>query len=124
MMSGKQWKQRKAQNEKLKKENEKVAVVVKEVKVEPKKNERKVIDKDVKKELQKTQREFQQLEERIATLTKQKATLEGALSSPEIYTDNLKFTQTETDYKKISEQLESANASYEIVFEKLMKLEN
>nr|MBA3673813.1 hypothetical protein [Chitinophagaceae bacterium] len=45
-------------------------------------------------------------------------------SSPEIYTNNAKFSQTETDYKKVSEQLEKSNAEYEVVFEKMMKLED
>ena len=83
----------------------------------------KSIDKDAKKELQKTQRQFQQLEERIAHLTTQKAELESALSSHEIYTNSDKFSRTETDYKNISDQLQKANAEYEVVFEKLMKLE-
>ena len=122
-----EWKQRqaKAVNEKEKIKIEKpTPVVAKEVKVETKSNHPKIsIDKDVKKELQKTQRQFQQLEEKIATLTKQKIELESALSSHEIYTNNTKFSQTERDYKKVSEQLQNANTEYEIVFEKLMKLE-
>lgn len=124
-----EWKQRqaKAANEKEKIKSEKIVPVIpKEVKVEIKQqtNQRASIDKDAKKELQKTQRQFQQLEEKIAALTKQKAELESALSSHEIYTDSTKFAQTETDYKKVSEQLQNANAEFEIVFEKMMKLEN
>ncbi|MGI8584117.1 MAG: ABC-F family ATP-binding cassette domain-containing protein [Chitinophagaceae bacterium] len=95
-----------------------------EIKIEAKKNNHKdYIDKDVKKELQKTQRQFQQLEEKIAILTKQKVTLESSLVSPEIYTNNNKFSQTESDYKIASDQLEKANAEYEVVFEKIMALE-
>jgi len=95
-----------------------------EIKIEAKKNNHKdYIDKDVKKELQKTQRLFQQLEEKIAILTKQKVTLESSLVSPEIYTNNNKFSQTESDYKTASDQLEKANAEYEVVFEKIMALE-
>ena len=72
---------------------------------------------------QKTQKQFQQLEEKIVVLTKQKITLEGALATPEVYTDHNKFTQTEAEYKKVSEQLHSANLEYEVVFEKMMTLE-
>ena len=49
--------------------------------------------------------------------------MENALATPEIYTNSTKFSQTETDYKNISDQLEKANAEYEIVFEKIMELE-
>jgi ATP-binding cassette subfamily F protein 3 len=121
-----EWKQRqaKAANEKEKTKVEKILAPQKEIKVETKNNNRKIsIDKDVKKELQKTQRQFQQLEEKIASLTKQKAELESTLSSYEIYTNNTKFVQTEADYKKVSEQLQKANAEFEIVFEKMMEME-
>ncbi len=73
--------------------------------------------------MQKIQRQFQQLEENIASLSKQKITLESSLSSPDIYTDSNKFSQTESDYKNVSDQLEKANAEYEVVFEKIMELE-
>jgi ATP-binding cassette subfamily F protein 3 len=114
-----EWKQRQAKTK-----TEKVVEKPKEVKVEVKPNNQKTsIDKDQKKELQKVQRQFQQLEEKIAALTKQKLELESALSSHEIYTDNTKFSQTEGDYKKASEQLQHANAEYEVIFEKIMKME-
>jgi len=116
-----EWKQRQA-----KAKNEKAVVEKpKEVKAEVKQNnnQKTSVDKDVKKELQRTQRQFQQLEEKIAELTKQKISLESSLSTPEVYTNNAKFSQTEADYKKVSEQLQKANAEYEIVFEKMMQLE-
>lgn len=81
------------------------------------------INKEQKKELQKQQRNFQQLEEKIAELTKQKSQLEGALSDSSTYSDKNKFIQTETNYKKINEQLNAANKEYEIVFEKIVSLE-
>ena len=121
-----EWKQRQVLIKSEKVKSEKVLpVIAKEIKVETRSNnnQRGAIDKDVKKELQKTQRQFQQLEEKIALLTKQKEMLESSLSAPEIYTDSTKFSHTETDYKKAFEQLEKANAEYEIVFEKLMSLE-
>ena len=81
------------------------------------------INKEQKKELQKQQRIFQQLEEKIAELTNQKKHLEGALSDSSTYSDKNKFIQTETDYKKVTEQLSAANKEYEIIFEKIVVLE-
>jgi ATP-binding cassette subfamily F protein 3 len=82
-----------------------------------------VIDKELKKELQKQKNRFQQLEEQIAQLNKKKTELEAALASPEIYNDKNKFTQAESDYKNAAAALERANAEYEVVFEKVMELE-
>ena len=81
-------------------------------------------DKDLKKEHQKTQKQFEQLEEKIATLNKQKVLLETSLTSPDIYSDKKEFIKVESDYQSISLQLQSANAEYENVFDKLMELSN
>jgi ATP-binding cassette subfamily F protein 3 len=78
----------------------------------------------VKKELQKQQRIFQQLEEKIADLNEKKQGLEAALANPATYSDKHKFLQTETDYKKICDELAIRNSEYEKVFEKIMELEN
>ncbi|MBS1513186.1 MAG: ABC-F family ATP-binding cassette domain-containing protein [Bacteroidetes bacterium] len=82
------------------------------------------IDKELKKELQKQKNRFQQLEEKIAQLNKKKTDVEAALASPEIYSDKNKFTQTESDYKKIGTELAQLNKEYETVFEKVMELED
>lgn len=81
------------------------------------------IDKELKKELQKQQRNLQQLEEKLATLTQQKKQLEEQLALPEIYSDKNKFLTAESEYKKMSVALEATNNEYEKVFEKLMELE-
>jgi ATP-binding cassette subfamily F protein 3 len=81
------------------------------------------INKELKKELQKQQKIFQQLEEKIGQLNQQKTTLEARLTTPEIYADRNKFVQTETDYKKVSDELKQLNKQYEEVFEKIMELE-
>lgn len=81
------------------------------------------INKELKKELQKQQKLFQQLEEKIAQLNQQKATLETQLTAPDTYADRNKFVQTETDYKKVSDELQRMNRQYEEVFEKIMELE-
>ena len=78
----------------------------------------------VKKELQKQQRIFQQLEEKIVSLKEKKQQLETALADPTTYSDKNKFLQTETNYKKVCDELAVQNAEYEKVFEKIMELEN
>ena len=82
-----------------------------------------IIDKELKKELQKQKHRFQQLEEKLAQLNKKKTEFEAALASPEVYGDKNKFLETETAYKNISVELTQANADYEVVFEKVMELE-
>ena len=82
------------------------------------------INKEAKKELQKQQKLFQQLEEKIAALQKKKAELEVSLTLPEVYSDKKKFTQAETDYKKTAEELAAANRQYEIIFDKIIELES
>ena len=82
------------------------------------------ISKETKKELQRQQKLFQQCEERIAQLKEEKKKLEAALSSSETYSDKNKYTQTETDYKKVESELSKLNREYEQVFEKIVELEN
>jgi ATP-binding cassette subfamily F protein 3 len=81
------------------------------------------INKEAKKELQRQQRLFQDLEEKIATLSEQRSKLEASLSDPGTYSDRNKFVAAEADYKKASEELKVANRQYEQVFEKIMELE-
>ena len=81
------------------------------------------INKEAKKELQRQQRLFQELEEKIATLSEQRIKLEASLSDPGTYSDRNKFVAAEADYKKASEELKVANRQYEQVFEKIMELE-
>ena len=78
----------------------------------------------VKKELQKQQRIFQQLEEKIADLNNKKQHLETALADPSTYYDKNKFLETESDYKKVCDELAIQNSEYEKVFEKIMDLES
>lgn len=82
------------------------------------------INKEAKKELQKWQREFQQLEEQVAKLTTRRNELEASLSDPATYSDKNKFLETENAYKKAQDELKQLNARYETVFEKIMLLES
>ncbi|HLA51728.1 MAG TPA: ABC-F family ATP-binding cassette domain-containing protein [Flavitalea sp.] len=82
----------------------------------------KPVNKELKKELQKQQRIFQELEARIAKLNNVKSEAEKALGNPQIYSDKDKFTASESEYKYASSELEKLNADYEKIFEKIMKL--
>lgn len=127
------WKERmaklEAENKKLEKANEQNKLP------EPKKNNTPVqtatpkqqppvvIDKEKKKELQKVQKQFQQLEEQIAKLSAKKEELAASLADPGTYSDKAKFIEAETAYKKAGNELEALNKQYEKVFEKIMEME-
>ena len=81
------------------------------------------INKEAKKELQKQQKIFQQLEADISRVTAQKAQIQASLGLPETYSDKNKFVLAEAEYKKASTALEQLNKQYEEVFEKIMALE-
>ena len=85
--------------------------------------QRSPVDKEVKKEYQKNKTRFQQIEEQLAQLNKKKAELEITMASPDNYSNKEKFHQTESSYKKVMEELVTLNKEYEIVFEKVMELE-
>ncbi|WP_217607156.1 ABC-F family ATP-binding cassette domain-containing protein [Chitinophaga sp. GbtcB8] len=81
------------------------------------------INKEAQKELQKHQRQFQQLEGELARLKEKKQQLEASLGNPDIYGNKGKFQQIEAEYKQVTQDLEKANKQYEEVFEKIMELE-
>ncbi len=81
------------------------------------------INKDVKKELQKQQRLFKQIEDQLAGLAEQKKQSESALATPEVYSDPKKFHQAELLYKKTLAELKQLNLQYEQVFEQIIELE-
>jgi len=81
------------------------------------------INKEIKKELQKQQKLFLQLEEKIGALTLQKTALEASLIDPAVYSDKSKFLQAESAYKNISRELEKLNLQYEKTFELIVSLE-
>jgi ATP-binding cassette, subfamily F, member 3 len=81
------------------------------------------VNKEAKKELQRQQRLFQELEEKIAKLNKEKNRLEASLADPAIYSDKSKFVTAEAEYKKASDELGKANIQYEQVFDKIVELE-
>jgi len=126
-----EWKERMALQQKNAEKAEKPAKA--EVKPEPapapkpvannNNNQGNAINKEAQKELQKQQRQFQQLEEKINKLKTQQAKLQEQLGNPETYSDKGKFTQTESDYKKVSDEIAQLNGQYETIFEKIVELE-
>ena len=95
---------------------------IKEV-VAPVNNQRSPVDKEIKKEYQKHKNRFQQIEDKLAQLNKSKIELEAQMASPDNYANKDKFHQTETAYKKVTSELSTLNKEYEVVFEKVMELE-
>jgi len=87
------------------------------------KPEPKPVSNDAKKELQKVKTDFKKLEDKLATLNKNKTELENALADPNVYGDKNKFVQAEANYNKAAKELADANAEYEVLFEKIMELE-
>ena len=81
------------------------------------------INKEAKKELQKIQRQFQQVEEKLAQLNGRKKEMEASLVDPAIYSDKAKFAEAEQAYKKAETELKQLNAEYERLFELIMELE-
>ncbi|MBC6489526.1 ribosomal protection-like ABC-F family protein [Flavihumibacter stibioxidans] len=81
------------------------------------------INKERNKELQRLQKQFNLLEDKIAKVKSRKTELEAALADPATYSDKVRFTEAETAYKKNGAELDELNGQYEIVFEKIMELE-
>ncbi|MBC7422508.1 MAG: ABC-F family ATP-binding cassette domain-containing protein [Ferruginibacter sp.] len=95
----------------------------KEVAPEPVNTQRSPVDKEIKKEYQKNKTRFQQIEEKLAQLNQRRVVLEAAMAAPGNYADKDKFHKIEADYKTVSAELVILNKEYEIVFEKVMELE-
>jgi ATP-binding cassette subfamily F protein 3 len=97
---------------------------IKEAEKSPIASSKNVIDKSaLKKELQKQQKIFQQMEKQIAELKLKKDDLEMSLTKPEIYANKDEFKKTESGYKDAVNKLAVANKEYEKVFEKIMELD-
>ena len=103
--------------------NNKTQPAKKETVVEVTATIRNPVDKEMKKEYQKHKSRFQQIEEKLAQLNQRKSVLETAMASSEGYASKNKFQQTESEYKSVTAELISLNKEYEIVFEKVMELE-
>lgn len=80
--------------------------------------------KETKKELQKIQKQFLEVEEKINLLNRQKQELEIELGNPLIFSNKEIFLQTELNYKNVTIALNIANSEYEKLFEEIVKLES
>ena len=117
-------KERMASKNSLPKKEEKPQPAPVEEKKQQKQENHGAVNKEVKKELQKQQRLFQQFEEKIAQLKQEKLKLENDLSSPSTYSDKQRYEETETKYRQVTAELEKLNTEYEKVFEKIVELES
>ncbi|MFM7646066.1 MAG: ABC-F family ATP-binding cassette domain-containing protein [Sphingomonadales bacterium] len=78
------------------------------------------IDKEKKKEMQRLQKRFEQVEVSLAQWQEKKVLLEGQLGNPEIYASKELFLSTEKDFQQAILQIDQLNREYEELFEKLM----
>jgi ATP-binding cassette, subfamily F, member 3 len=118
-----EWKERMARQAPKQEKSAPLAIVEKPVAMVEKSTSNKAINKEQQKELQKQQRLFGQLEEKIARATEQKKLLENALGDPKIYSEKLAFTNAELAYKKQEQELALLNKEYESIFERILQLE-
>lgn len=115
------WKERREKEMAMNKKIETVAAAA--VVPDPKPAPVKQVTNDQKKEQQKLNNRFNQLEAKIAELNKAKQEAETQLASPDIYGNKEKFQQAEQAYKQIQTSLDVANKEYEELFEKIMGME-
>ena len=80
-------------------------------------------NRDTEKAKKKLQRQFEELESKIAVLKTDKAKAENALADPRIYSDKNKFQEAEKTYQEINSQLTTLELQYEKIFEELMHLD-
>jgi ATP-binding cassette subfamily F protein 3 len=117
------WKERMAAKNTAGKKEEKPQPAPVAEKKQPQPQNNAPVNKELKKELQKQQRLFQQVEEKISQLKQEKLTLETDLGLPETYSDKQRYTATESRYNKVVAELSQLNSDYEKAFEKIVELE-
>jgi ATP-binding cassette, subfamily F, member 3 len=91
------------------------------IKQEPVATPNQPIDKERQKEKKRLQKQFDDLELKISQLKKGITEAESALADPSIYADHAKFQAAEKHYNQLSNELKSAERTYEELFEKLMQ---
>jgi len=90
----------------------------------PKQETNTPISKEKKKEYQKAQKKFQELESKLATTQTKQKELELKLADPSLYANKETFVATESAYQQITKLAAELTADYEKAFEEMMKLEN
>lgn len=82
------------------------------------------ISKEKKKEYQKAQKVFQQLEVKLAEWQGKQKELEAKLSDPSLYANKEEFIATESAYQHVQHSVSELTREYEKAFEEMMRLEN
>lgn len=82
------------------------------------------ISKEKKKEYQKAQKAFQQLEAKLAEWQGKQKELEAKLSNPSLYAKKEEFIATESAYQHVQQSVSELTREYEKAFEEMMRLEN
>lgn len=82
------------------------------------------LERDQKKELQKLQKQLEKTEEQINQLNKEKTELETQMSLPDSYAIPHKFKELEDKHKQLSARLSGIEKEYEMLFEKIVEMEN
>ncbi|ANH80856.1 ABC transporter ATP-binding protein [Niabella ginsenosidivorans] len=81
------------------------------------------VNKELKKEIQRHQKLFQQAEEALNKNKERMLTLEKDLADPELYSNKDRFLKTEQEYKNAVTENHQLEKKYEELFTKLMELE-
>ncbi len=93
----------------------------KEVRPVPNVNEAEI--KNLRKEHQKQQKMFEQLEADMDKANKEKAALEARLADPALYTDRDQFAKLDEQYKRHMQKVDELTKTYDKVFEQILALE-
>ena len=112
-----EWRQRMQQPEPVKKAPPPPSRSTEPVRAE--KNTNASVDKERQKEQRRLERRFQEAEEALNVLQKEKAEVEGLLADPAIYSDANRFRETEKRYQELTEKTKRAEKEYERLFEAL-----
>jgi ATP-binding cassette subfamily F protein 3 len=112
-----------SQQPKIAEKKESIAQAPSTKKAEENQPKGKPFNKELQKEYQKHQRNFEAIENQIVELKKEMENLEALLAHPDTYNDSNKFKATEVAYSKAKAQLKTFQADSEKVFEKMMEAE-
>jgi ATP-binding cassette subfamily F protein 3 len=78
---------------------------------------------NLKKDIQKQQKQLQKLEDEVNKLKADVAVLENKLADPDFYNNRTEFQKVDEDYRRQTGKLQEKNKEYDNVFEALMELE-
>jgi len=80
-------------------------------------------NRDLQRELQKNQRVLQNLEADITKATNKILNIEAELANPSLYSDKERYKTLEAEYGKAKQSLGQMNKQYEVLFEKVLTME-